>query len=296
MKFPPHDSQDPQAHPEPPALMSMIRPLRLPALWAAACFACLPVLPSQAGSIEPAAASALIEKHQDALVRVSLVNTIRLSLLEGPEELSDMIAQQPPQEQPLEAPAVLIHESGLVAAPLAVVDPTKVMTKISLPTPMGAITLGLNGSMSAVRILTADGREMEADLVFQDAAAGLALFKPREAPEQPLTALALAGAAVVDGTAYAPALLLSRHDATFGHAGKVSATRVAPASLTPPAVHPLVPTAGMEPGAAVFTPEAGFLGILTVPLRGEISLDGNLPIPCLLPAAEILRLGKEVMP
>ena len=213
-------------------------------------------------------AAALIAKNQDALVEIQATLSVKPELIDGPPGVGDMINQQPAQEQPGEANGVVIHSTGLIVAPLAPLDPgAMVGDSLELDTPMGKIKLGLKTSITAMKVITADGHEYPAEIILRDPAAGLALLKLTTPPDGGLTAVAL--------TRDLPAPLpfsqvfdLVRMSADFGRAPAVRLLRIV--QTTPPPV-PLYDLTGVlnTPGSAAFDAAGRFLGLTVVPLRAK---------------------------
>ena len=244
-------------------------------------------------------AAALIAKNQDALVEIQATLSVKPELIDGPPGVGDMINQQPAQEQPGEAKGVVIHSTGLIVAPLAPLDPgAMVGDSLELDTPMGKIKLGLKTSITAMKVITADGHEYPAEIILRDPAAGLALLKLTTPPEGGLTAVAL--------TRDLPAPLpfsqvfdLVRMSADFGRAPAVRLLRIV--QTTPPPV-PLYDLTGVlnTPGSAAFDAAGRFLGLTVVPLRakgggGSLAAIAETGL-CILPTSEIIRLSAKAMP
>lgn len=268
-------------------MIHSFHPTRLAGLFLATALA------ASATPFDAASATSLIEKHKDAIVEVRLVATVGVRLLEGPDEIAEMIAQTPGEEHDVEAKGVTIHPSGLVAVPGLPLDPTFFISEITLPTPIGELKLGIEALLGNVRILTADGREHEADVVMRDLDTGLMLVKPREAAEDGRAAL------VPDADAPHPApftqvLCLSRMIAEFADEPTVSLARTTGALDSRRGIDALTDASSIAIGAAVFDESGRFLGVALIPSVGGGGSPSVRDVGLyLLPAASLHNLAKD---
>jgi len=238
-------------------------------------------------------ANALIDKHQDAIVEVRLVNSIGVRLIDGPEELADMLAQAPREEQEFNVKGVTIHPSGLVAVPGLPLDPTMILSEMSLATPFGELKLGLESLLSNVRILATDGRELEADVVMRDRDTGLMLIKPRETPGQDQPAL-VPDPDTTQPPPFSQVLCISRMPAAFADQPTATLSRTTGALETRRGIDALTGVAQSALGAAVFDAGGHFLGIAVIPAGGGGSMPSTRDLGLyLLPAATLHNLAKD---
>jgi hypothetical protein len=258
-------------------------------LLAGALLACLP-----AAAFDAATAEALIARHQAALVEVHATIAVKPELIEGPPGVAEMLGQQNEQEESLEAKGVVIDGSGVVAVPLAALDPTGLIGEaLELDTPLGKLKIGMKSTLSAVKVITADGQEFPAEAIFKEPAAGLALLKLNTPPAAGLAAVDLAKD-LPPTQAFARVLTLVRLGPDFGCAPTVRVMRIVQTTPPPFPLHdlsgPLSP-----PGTAAFDQQGRFLGLMVVPARKK---QGGIPTisPMLLPTSEILRLGAKALP
>lgn len=244
-------------------------------------------------------AAALIAKNQNALVEIQATLSVKPELIEGPPGIGEIIGQQPAQDQPGETNGVVIHSSGLIVAPLAPLDPGAIMGGgMELDTPMGKLKLKIKTTTSAIKIITGDGHEYPAEIILREPAAGLALLKLTTPPEGGLPAVTLTRD-LPTPQPFSPVFDLVRLSADFGRAPAVHLLRFV--QTTPPPT-PLYDLTGplQTIGSAAFDAAGQFLGITVVPLRNS---DGGMAMEamdetqaCILPTAEILRLGAKAIP
>ena len=256
-------------------------------------FAAIPATAPAGQAFDAASATALIEKHRDAIVEVHLVNHLSVRLIDGPAEIADAIAQTPDQDQELHTKGVMIDPSGLVAVPGLPLDPTMLVSEMTLPTPIGEIKLGLQSRLADVRILTADGGEFPADVVMRDRDTGLMLVKIREAGEKKHASLT-PDAARPAPSAFTSVLCLGRMSAAFGNQATTTVVRTTLALATRHGLDPLTGADEDAIGCAVFDAKGDFLGITVIPVGGNSSTPSSQDLAIhLLPAAALHRFAKE---
>ena len=267
----------------------MIRPFFLPLL-ASALFATL-------HAAEPSATNAagLIARNQDALVEVQAVLKMKAEIVGLPEGAGGEI---PEQEESVDAKGVVIHSSGLVAVPLAMLDPTALLGDegMAIETPVGPLKIKLQSSVSSIRIITADGREHAAEVVFREPGAGLAVVKLTSPPEAGMTSVVL-GPGQPAPQPFSQCFDLSRLGADFNRATAVRLIRIVQET---PAPFPLYELTGPvhSPGSAAFDASGRFLGMSMIPMRGPGLSPAALADvrPFILPASEIRRLSAKLIP
>ncbi|MEI7911931.1 MAG: hypothetical protein WCK77_20055 [Verrucomicrobiota bacterium] len=252
------------------------------------------VLSLRAADFDATSAEALIAKNQQALVEINATITIKPELLEGPPALAGMLAGQKEQVQSVTAKGIIIQSDGLVAAPLAALDPTSLMTDgVELDTPLGKIKIGMKSTLSGVKIITADGQEYPAELLRSEPAAGLALVKANTPPAEGMPAIARVKELAAP-LPFSRAFALTRLGAGFDRAPTVRVVRIVQA--TPPPV-PLYDVAGpaAEPGSLVLDRNGAFIGMSVIPCRKQSGgiLSASLFV---LPATEIARLAAKFIP
>ena len=261
---------------------------RRPAL-ALFAWAALATQSSIAHAFDAESATALIQKHADAIVEVRLVNHMRVRMTEGPEELSEIFAQAKSEEKGFKAAGVVISPNGVVAVPGLALNPTGLLRQISVSTPVGDIKLAVESRLSNVRIITSSGTEIEADVVLADGETGLMLDKPRSKTESGMPAVTL-DRTRSEPPAFTPVLCLNRMSAAFGLQPTASIVYTTGPLPSRQGLDPLAGAGANSLGSAVFDADGGFLGITAIPSCYASLLDSQM---YLIPASTLLRLAKE---
>ncbi len=241
-------------------------------------------------------AATLIAKNQDALVEIQATLSIKVEVIEGPPGIASALNQQPEHDQPGKTQGVVIHSSGLVVAPLALLDPGAIMgDETEIETPLGKIRLGVKATVSALKVITGDGHEYPAEILLRDPAAGLVLLKLTTPPEGSMTAVALTKDLPAPPP-FSQVFDLERLSADFGRTPAVRMLRVVQTTPPPGPLFEVTGSAG-APGSAAFDAAGNFLGLTVLPLRnkggGAVK---SQPQICILPIAEILRLAAKALP
>lgn len=268
-------------------------PICLTPLAAALVFCGASFSPLAATGFDAASAADLSAKNKPALVAVHAVLSMSPELIEGPPGVAEMLGQQPAQEQEIDVTGVVIHGNGTVAIPLALIDPGAVMGGgLVLNTPLGKLKIAIKTSVTSAKMITGDGKEFSADVIFMDKKSGLALLKIQDAPAEPLAAVILTKD-LPSPAPFTKVCALSRLGADFGREAVVRILRTG--AVTPSPV-PLIDLGGRvsEPGSAVFDDQGRFIGMTVLPLRGSMGDEPNIRI-CILPTSEILRLGAKAL-
>ena len=253
---------------------------------------CLPTSLYAGDDAAKAAAKDLVAKHGAAMVMVEATLELQPKILEAPEELKAQIPDLPKSEQEGKAQGLVIDPSGIIAVPLAAINPAAVLAQgITQETPLGPIKIGADSSFLTVNVIDAEGVEHEAKVALQDTKSGLALVQLKEKPEQPWAAVELVkGKGHPD--AFAPLLQLERLGATLDRQISVRTSRFVQELRIPGLFYELTGSAG-APGFATFDHSAKFVGLGVLPLdlpTQEITAAGIV----LLPAARIVPLADKV--
>ncbi len=237
-------------------------------------------------------AAGLAAKHGDALVTVEATLEIQPKILEAPEALKGQIQGIPKTEQKTSSQGVVIDPSGIVAVPLAAINPAVVMAAgIEQATPLGPIKIGADSKFLSVTVIDAEGGEHEAEVALQDQGTGLALVKLSEPPA------GVWGAVALPAEAGAPApfgqlVQIGRLGAIFERSITVRTSRFVQELRVPGLFYELAGTAS-APGFAAFDSSSNFLGLGVLPLGlppQEIASAGVV----LLPASRIAPLAEKV--
>ena len=140
---------------------------------------CASILPASADELAKAG-RAVVAKWQDAIVTAQLVIKTTVTY-EG--------EQSPPQEDKVEANALVIDGAGLVVTPLSEISPDESMADF-----LGeeADKYKISTEITDVKILLGNGQEIPATVVLRDKELDLAFLRATTKPEKPLTAIDLA--------------------------------------------------------------------------------------------------------
>ena len=253
---------------------------------------CLPASLYAADDKSKAAAKDLVAKHGAAMVMVEATLELQPKILEAPEALREQIPDLPKSEQQAKSQGLVIDPSGIIAVPLAAINPAAVMAAgITQDTPLGPIKIGADSSFLTVDVIDTEGVEHEAKVALQDTKSGLALVQLKDKPEKPWAAVEL----VKDKghpDAFAPLLQIDRLGANLDRQIAVRTSRFVQELRIPGLFYELTGSAG-APGFATFDHSAKFIGLGVLPLDlpiQEISAAGIV----LLPAARIAPLVEKV--
>lgn len=126
-------------------------------------------------------ALALSAAHKDAVLYLSAVAEIEVTLGEGPSKK---------EEKKLEILGTVIAKDGLIVTPLSTLDVAATLDGRTVNGPRGAMTLSAKGSTKEVKILMPDGSEIPAKVVSKDPDLDLAFIRPEAADDaQKLSAI-----------------------------------------------------------------------------------------------------------
>ena len=239
---------------------------------------------------DKANAIAVSEKNAPALVQIKTTLLIQPTLIDGPDAIKDQLTEIPPQEQEMSTLAVTVHPSGIIAAPLAQLNPVALVGKeIKSNTPLGPITMSMTASFVTVNVIDSTGAEHPATVVIQDEKLGLALLKLTD-KEGECASVQLSDTAL-SPEPFEPLVFLSRLDAKFGYEPVVRRGRYV---QTLPQPTPFFDLTGMfsELGTAVFDSKGAFAGISVV---SSVGVEANDPSPVILPQSRINKLVKKIL-
>lgn len=208
----------------------------------------------------------------------------------------------PEQESKQQASGLVIDPSGLVVLSLFATDPSGLMS--SIMSSMGEMgdKFKMESSLSDVKILLEDGKELPAQIVLRDKDLDLAYVRPTEKPAQPLPFVDLNATGALE--VLDQFVALRRLGKVAQRACSVELNRIQATVRKPRLLY--VPTGGLqgglEPGAAVFTLDGKFVGIVVLRMisgeggGGLFSMMGSMDenmMPVVIPAADILEGAKQ---
>ena len=243
-------------------------------------------------------AADLVSKHGAAMVMVEATLEIQPKILEAPEELKAQIPDLPKTEQKSSTQGVVIDPSGIIAVPLAAINPASVMAGgMEQQTPLGPIKIGADAEFLTVTVIDAEGKEHDAKLALQDTRTGLALVQLEEKPEAAWPAVDVTAGGSDAPDAFAPLLQIDRLDATLDRSIAVRRSRFVQELRVPGVYYELTGSAG-APGFAAFDHASRFVGLGVLPLGmppQEIASAGIVLLPAnrIAPLADKVRAAKK---
>lgn len=221
----------------------------------------------------------IADAYKDAIVTVDLVVEIRMSY-EG---------QTDKRETKHSTTATIIDPDGLAVASLTQVSPDSYRDPDDMDTTY---------EIKDVKIRTAGGEDIAADVVLRDRDLDLAFIRPKAKPEKPLPYLDLANASspqILDQV-----VILSRLGQLANHAPSARLDRVESVVTKPRTFYIIDGTMHQQLGIPVFTLDSKCVGILVVRLNMSRSYDRSgermylsvLPCPTLAKVAAHAKTAK----
>ncbi len=145
-----------------------------------------PAGPAQAADADTRdTARKLSATHRDSVVWLSVLAKIALDA-EGdvPAEVKMALAAQGGGESKTEVTGTVIDASGLIVTSLSGLDKSSLLDGRSVPTGMGTLKLKASAEIKSIKVITASGAEVPADLVLKDEDLGLAFVKVKTDAEE----------------------------------------------------------------------------------------------------------------
>lgn len=199
----------------------------------------------------------IADAYKDAIVTVDLVIDIKMSY-EG---------QTDKRETKHSTTATVIDPDGLCVASLTQVSPD------SYRDPSDTDTYDTSYDIKDVKIRTADGTEIPADVVLRDRDLDLAFIRPKVKPDQPLPYLDLSKSS--NPQLLDQVVILSRLGQLANHAASARLDRVESIVTKPRTFYIINGTLHQELGIPVFTLDSKPVGILVVRLNTSKSSNGD---------------------
>jgi hypothetical protein len=232
--------------------------------------------------------------HSDAVVWLSVISKISMSA-EGDvaPQIASALAGQDREEKGETTGTVIDAASGLIVAALGGIDKASVVDGQTVNTPMGEIKLKANSQIKEVKIITADGTEVPADLVMKDDTLGLAFIKARmdsdEAKEVEFKGIDLNDSA--KGELLDRCVVLARMDEAMNRDASAATLEITGVTTRPRLFYRVAMEA---PGCPVFLENGKLLGISVVrkPAAGASGNQIKLT-PVVLPAADVAKVAEQ---
>lgn len=242
----------------------------------------------------------LSDSHKDAVVWLSVLSKTSMGAEgEVPAQIKAALAGQDKEEKS-EVTGTVIDTSGLIVTALGGLDKSSMVDGQSVNTPMGEIKLKASSEIKEIKVITADGSEVPADLVMKDEDLGLAFVKVRsdsdEAKGVEFTAIDLADSA--PGALLDECIALGRLDESLNREPSLLTSEISGMTVRPRMFYRVNTDAV---GCPVFLANGKLLGIsvLRQPKGGSAG-SGQIQItPVILPAADVAKIAaqaKEAQP
>ncbi len=266
----------------------MIRQLTLAAFAAAATLGA-----AQANPIQELGKK-LSSEHKEAVVWLSVITKISMSA-EGdvPPQIAAALSGQDKEEKGETTGTVIDAASGLIVAALGGLDKASVMDGQTIPTQAGEIKLKASSQIKEVKIITADGTEVPADVVLKDDTLGLAFIKARmdsdEAKETEFKAIDLSNSA--KGELLDQCVVLGRMDETMDREASAGTAEITAVTTRPRTFYRI----GAEsPGCPVFLENGKLLGIAVLRKPTGAATGGQIRLTAvILPAEDIAKVAEQ---
>ena len=241
-----------------------------------------------------ATAKKISAEHKDAIVWLSVLAKSSMTA-DGdvPAQIKQMLAAQEKEEKS-EVTGTVIDASGMIVTALGGLDKSSVVDGQTVNTPMGPIKLKANSEIKEVKVITADGSEIPADLVLKDADLGLAFIKVRmdseEAKGVEFQSINLADSA--KGEVLDECIALGRLDESLNREASMVTTEISGVTTRPRTFYRVITD---TIGCPVYLANGKLLGVsvLRNP-KGNSSRGGQIQVsPVILPAADIAKVAEQ---
>jgi hypothetical protein len=239
-------------------------------------------------------AKKLSSEQGEAVVWLSVLAKTSMSA-EGdvPANLKNMLAAQE-KEDKNEATGTVVDSSGLIVAALGSIDKSSMVDGQTFPTPQGPVKLKASSEIKEVKVITADGSEVPADLVLKDEDLGLAFIKIRsdsdEAKGVEFKSIDLTNSA--PGQLLDECIALGRMDEGMNRELSLLSSEIT-GMTTKPRTFYRVPSESL--GCPVFLANGKLLGISVLRQgKGGSARTGQIQVsPVVLPAADIAKVAAQ---
>ena len=234
-----------------------------------------------------------VDAHKDSIVWLSvLAKTSMGADGDVPDQLKAALAGQDKEEKN-ETLGTVINADGLIVAALGGMDKSSVVDGKTVNTPMGAIKLKATSEIKEIKVITADGSEVPADLVLKDEDLGLAFVKVRmdsdEAKGVEFPAIDLADSR--KGELLDDCIALGRMDESLNREASVQTSEISAITTRPRTFYRV---GGSSVGTPVYLGDGKLLGISVVRSPKGGSTDGQIQLsPVVLPASDVAKIAEQ---
>lgn len=235
-----------------------------------------------------------MDAHKDAIVWLAIISKTSMSV-DGdaaPEIKAALAAQE--KEEKKEALGTVIESNGLICTALGGMDQSSLVDGKTVKTPLGEIKLKATSEIKEIKVITASGSEIPADLVLKDEDLGLAFIKVRmdseEAKDLKLSAIDLTAAR--KGELLEDCINLARTDESLNRVPSMSSQEISAITTTPRTFYQV---AVGSPGTPVFLADGKLLGISVIrnPKGGSVGEGRKAFATIVLPASDIAKIAEQ---
>lgn len=231
----------------------------------------------------------LAANYKDSIVWLSVLSKTSMGADgDAPAQLKSALAGQDKEEKS-ESTGTVVDSSGIILTALAAIDKSSVVDGRTVNTPAGPVKLKASSEVKEIKVITADGTEIPADLVLKDADLGLAFIKVRsesdEAKGVEFKAVDLADSA--KGELLDDCIVLGRHGESFNRETSLNATEISGVTTKPRTFYQIN---GDKIGCPVFLSTGKLLGFSVVRKQSGSTGPDIRIAPVVLPAADIAKV------
>jgi len=239
------------------------------------------------------AAKKLSAAHGESVVWLSVLAKTSMSVDgDAPAQLKSALAAQEKEEKS-EVTGTVVDASGLIVTALGGMDKSSMVDGQTVNTPMGEIKLKASSEVKEVKVITADGSEVPADLVLKDEDLGLAFIKVRSDSEEAkgITFKAIDLSDSAKGEILDDCIALGRMDEAMNREASLLTSEIVGITNKPRAFY-RVPTDTV--GCPVFLSNGKLLGISVLRQGKGGSTRGQIQVsPVILPAADVAKVSAQ---
>jgi hypothetical protein len=240
-------------------------------------------------------AKQILEANQDAIVWLSVIVKQDISA-EG-----EAASKIPPgafgggKDQKVEATGTVVDASGLIVASLGNISTAGMLDGQEIETPVGTVKLKTKTEIKEVKVITADGTEIPADVVMKDVDLDLAFFKIRaDSPEA--KGVTFKSVDLKNNTTVSvldDVVVLGRMGADMNRQPMAYTSEVLGLVKKP---REFISVQTLSQGIPVFTPDGKTVGISIIrkPAGGVKLNAGTAQMrPAVLPAKDVLKVAEQ---
>jgi len=231
--------------------------------------------------------------HGEAVVWLSVLAKLNVSVEgDAPAQLKAQLANQGKEEKS-EVTGTVVDASGLIVTALGGIDKSAIIDGQTTNIGGNEIKINASSDIKEVKVITADGSEVPADLVLKDEDLGLAFIKVRSDSEEAkgVTFKSIDLADSAKGELLDDCISLGRMDEAMNREASLLTSEIIGITTKPRSFY-RVPTDSV--GCPVFLSNGKLLGISVLrqgkggSARGQIQMS-----PVILPAADVAKTAAQ---